>query len=153
MTKTISFIIFALFGISAAYALSSTAIVPSTIGGLNPYFIQTAASDNHATIANGVHQLYHISVGNSSGTVNWIRFYNAGTGFNGCNSSTNLFYQMVIPGNTAGAGYVEDIALGLSPGNTGTPIISGISVCITGANALNDTTAATAGIAVNIGYK
>ncbi len=136
-----------------AYAGSSLTVVPTSAGAPNSYFIQTAASDNHTTIANGQHQLYHISVGNSSGTVNWIRFYNAGTGFNGCNSATNLSYQMVIPANTSGAGYVEDFSQGYSVGSTTTPVVGGLSVCITGANALNDTTAATPGISVNISWK
>lgn len=127
---------------------TSFGVAPTTSGGLTPSTFQIAASDNHTNIKASAGQVYHISVTNNSATLAYLRLYNAGSGFNGCNSATNLLYQMIIPANTSGAGYVEDISMGLGGFTTG------ISMCVTGGYATNDTTAAPANaIIVNIGYK
>lgn len=108
------------------------------------YFVQPAASDNHANIKNGAGQVFKISVTNNSATINYLRLYNAGTGFNGCNSATNLVYQMAIP---AQSGLIDTWLAGM-------PFASGISICVTSGYATNDTTAATASaLSVNVGYK
>lgn len=120
---------------------------PVTSGGLSVFFLQPTASDNHAVIKNGAGQIYHIKATNNSATINYLRLYNAGTGFNGCNSATNLVDQWAIPSSTAGAGFVEDIALGEA-------FATGISICVTSGYATNDTTSATASaMSVSIGYK
>lgn len=123
--------------------------LPVTSGGLSVYNVQPAASDNHVVIKNGAGQVYKISAtGNASQTtVQYIRLYNAGTGFNGCNSATNLIYQNAIPFNTGGAGLVDAWDAGIA-------FSSGISICITGGYSQTDTTNATASaMIVNIGYK
>ncbi len=139
-------VISALKGIYAVAATSAT-IVPTTTGGLSVYFVQPTASDNHVVIKAGAGQVYKISVTNNSATINYLRLYNATTGFNGCNSATNLQYQMAIPASTSGAGYSDSWELGMA-------FATGISICVTSAYATNDTTNATASaMSVNVGYK
>jgi hypothetical protein len=131
---------------AGTFATQSTP-TPGTSGGLSDYFVQPAASDNHANIKNGAGQVYHIKATNNSATINYLRLYNAGTGFNGCNSATNLVDQWAIPANTSGAGFVEDISEGIA-------FATGISICVTSGYATTDTTNATASaMSVSIGYK
>lgn len=121
--------------------------VPGAANGLTSYVLEPAASDNHANIKNGAGVVYHIVAFNNSATVNYYRLYNAATGFNGCNSATNLVWEGHIPASTSDAGFVEDIAMGLT-------FSTGISICVTGAYGQTNTTNATASaISLNIGYK
>lgn len=125
----------------------STTNVPLTSGGLSVYFVQPGASDNHVNIKNGVGQVYKIDVTNNSATPNYLRLYNAGTGFNGCGSATNLVYQMAIPALTSIGGISSSWDLGMA-------FSTGISICVSSGYATTDTTAATASaMSVNIGYK
>lgn len=120
---------------------------PVTTGGLSNYFVQPTASDNHVVIKAGAGQVYKIQVTNNSATVNYLRLYNATTGFNGCNSATNLVYGTVIPASTSGGGVVDSWDLGIA-------FATGISICVTSGYATTDTTNATASaMNVNIGYK
>lgn len=120
---------------------------PATSGGLSNYFVQPTASDNHAVIKAGAGQVFKISITNNSATVNYVRLYNATTGFNGCNSATNLIYANAIPANTAVGGIADSW-------NQGLAFATGISICVTSGYATNDTTNATAtAMDVNIGYK
>ncbi len=121
--------------------------VPGTTGGLSTYVVEPGASDNHANIKNGAGTVYHVSCTNNSATINYLRLYNAASGFNGCNSATNLLWEVNIPASTSGAGFVQDIAQGLNFG-------TGISICITGSYGQTSTTNATASaIQCNVGYK
>lgn len=120
---------------------------PVTSGGLSLYFVQPTASDNHAVIKAGAGQVYHISVTNNSATVNYLRLYNATTGFNGCNSATNLVGQWAIPASTSVGGLSMNVGMGVA-------FATGISICVTSGYATNDTTNATASaMSVNVGYK
>lgn len=121
--------------------------VPGTTNGLTPYTLEPAASDNHTVVKAGAGTVYHISVTNNSATINYLRLYNATTGFNGCNSATNIQHEMAIPANTSAAGFTEDISLGIA-------FATGISICVTGAYGNTSTTSATASaISLNIDYK
>lgn len=121
---------------------------PATSGGLSVYFVQPTASDNHANIKNGSGQVYKIAATNNSATINYLRLYNAASGFNGCNSATNLVYQVLIPGNSTNGGGIVDTWV------EGIAFSTGISICVTSGYATNDTTNATASaMSVNIGYK
>lgn len=121
--------------------------IPGTSGGLSNYVVEAAASDNHAVIKNGAGQVYGIQVFNNSATVNYLRLYNAGTGFNGCNSATNIAWEGNIPASTSGAGFIANLQNGIA-------FATGISICITGAFGQTDTTNATASaISVNVQYK
>jgi hypothetical protein len=140
-------VVSALKGIYTIAASSST-VVPTTTGGLATYFVQPIAGDNHAVIKAGAGQVYKITVTNNSATINYLRLYDATTGFNGCNSATNIKYQALIPGNsTNGAGLVDSWDLGMA-------FATGISICVTSGYAQTDTTNATASaMSVTIGYK
>lgn len=121
--------------------------IPAISGGLSVYFVQPAASDNHVVIKAGAGQVYKVAVTNNSATVNYLRLYNATTGFNGCNSATNLVYQMAIPASTSVGGLSDSWAEGMA-------FSAGISICVTSGYATTDTTNATAtAMSVNIGYK
>lgn len=133
-------------------ALSATnpsfaAPIPTTAGGLSNYNVQPGASDNHVVIKAGAGQVYKIEAFNNSATVNYVRLYNATTGFNGCNSATNLVWQGIIPASTSGAGLSSSWDLGIA-------FATGISICVTSGYAQTDTTNATASaLIVNVGYK
>lgn len=119
----------------------------ATTGGVSVYNVQPGASDNHANIKNGAGQVYKISVTNNSANVNYIRLYDAGTGFNGCNSATGIKYSNAIPASTSIGGILDQWDVGMS-------FSTGISICVSSGYAQTDTTAATASaMNVNIGYK
>ncbi len=127
--------------------LNTIASAPVTSGGLSVYFLQPTASDNHANIKNGAGLVYKVSATNNSNSVNYLRLYNAATGFNGCNSATGLIYQMAVPASTLGAGFVDSWEAGIA-------FSTGISICVTSGYATNDTTNATASaMSINVGYK
>ena len=108
--------------------------VSGTTGGATASFLQPTASDNHANIKNGAGTLYAIVGSNNSVTTNYLRYYNAGTGFNGCNSATNLIMQIAIP---AAGGFTISPPVGIA-------FATGLSICVTSGYATNDTTNATA---------
>lgn len=120
---------------------------PVISGGLTLYNVEPAAGDNHVNIKNGAGQVYHIAAYSKHTAAQYMRLYNAATGFNGCGSATNLVWSGIIPGASTGAGFVEDIPMGLA-------FSTGISICVTGAYGQADTTNATASVMeVNVGYK
>ncbi len=126
---------------------STTPLVVSIAGtvtsGASMYFVQPTASDNHATIKAGAGTVYKITVTSNSGTTNALRLYNATTGFAGCNSATNLVYQVAVISPGIADSYAQGIAFG-----------TGISLCVTSGYATNDTTNATASaMSVNIAYQ
>jgi hypothetical protein len=125
---------------------NAVAISLSTSGGPTPFFLQPAASDNHTVVKAGAGQVYYVVVTNNSATVNYLRFYNATTGFNGCNSATNHVAQVAIPASTSVGGISIPFQYGL-------PFSTGISICVTSGYALTDTTNATAtAMSLTIGY-
>ena len=118
--------------------------VAGTTGGASWFFVQPTASDNHATIKAGAGTVYNIVATNNSVTVNYLRLYDATTGFNGCNSATGLLTQVAI----------------LPSGGLSTPIpvggafATGLSICVTSGYATTDTTNATASaMSVTVLYK
>lgn len=121
--------------------------VPGTTNGLTTFVLEAAASDNHTNVKNGAGVVYHVTSFNNSATINYYRLYNAASGFNGCNSATNLLWEGLVPASTSGGGFVEDIGAGIT-------FSTGISICITGAFGNTNTTNATASaILFNMGYK
>jgi hypothetical protein len=120
-------------GASSMTPVQTTSVVGTT-GGATASFLQPAASDNHATIKNGAGTLYGAVMFNNSVTINYLRYYNAGTGFNGCNSATNLIAQFqVLP--SGGAAIQVPVGIAFS---------TGLSICVTSGYATTDTTNATA---------
>lgn len=121
--------------------------VPGAANGAATYFVQPAASDNHVVIKAGAGTVYGVTVFNNSGTVNYLRLYDATTGFNGCNSATNLVTQIQIPASTSVGGAAVPFPAGMLFG-------TGISICITSGYATTDTTNATASaMSVTVSYK
>jgi hypothetical protein len=121
---------------------------PAATGGLTTFFLQPAATTNATNIKASPGQVYHIAISSNAAltTVNYIRFYDVTTAPT-CSSATSLKYQLAIPFATGAAGYVEDIAMGLT-------FPTGIGICVSGGYATTDTTNATASaISINIGYK
>ncbi len=121
--------------------------IGGTTNGNTNYVLEPAASDNHAVVKAGAGTVYSIEVFNNSATVNYIRLYNATTGFNGCNSATNLTWEGMIPANTSVAGAIMNKAIGLA-------FSTGISICVTSGYGQTNTSNATASaMAVNVEYK
>ena len=132
---------------SAGNVKTSASSAPVTTGGLSTYFVQPTASDNHVVIKNGAGQVYYVMVFNNSATVNYVRLYDAGTGFNGCNSATGLITQMQVPASVSVGGAMIPIDAGAS-------FATGISICITSGYATTDVTNATASaMSITVGYK
>lgn len=123
-------------------------LAASTTGGCTPYtpFVPTAG-DNHQTVKNGAGTVCAIQISNNSATKNYARLYDAGTGFNGCNSATGVIFAFEIPPTDSGF----SIPVG---GANGMSFSTGLSLCITSGFGLTDTTAATAtAMYVNVQYK
>lgn len=121
--------------------------IPGTTGGLSTYVVEPGASDNHANIKNGAGQVYGMLVTTKHTAAQYMRLYDAGTGFNGCNSATNLKFETIVPASSTAAGFTPTIPAGLAFG-------TGISICFTGAYGNTDTTSATASVStVNVFYK
>lgn len=122
-------------------------VVPLTTGGLLSYVVEPGASDNHVVIKAGAGQVYGMYITTKHTAAQYVRLYNATTGFNGCNSATNLQFEGIVPAASTGAGF----ALPIPPGLT---FATGISICFTGAYGNTDTTNATASVStVNVFYK
>lgn len=115
--------------------------------GLVTYNLIAAASDNHANIFPSPGIVCHIAVANTTATPNYLRLYNAGAAFNGCNSATNMIAYIPISGLTTGVLSDIDIPDGLA-------FSTGISLCVSGAAGFTDTTNATSATAISvlIGY-
>lgn len=122
--------------------------VPGTANGMSLFNLEPTASDNHANIKNGATLFYHLQATNKGSNNLYLRLYNAGSGFSGCASATNLVYSAIIPNGTGnGAGIVDDYPMGIT-------FSTGLSVCVTGAYGQGDTTNAVASIGeINIAYK
>ena len=127
--------------------IGGTVPTAAATGGATAYHVIAAASDNHANIKNGAGTVYSITGTSIHTTYQYVRLYNAATGFNGCNSATGLIGGWLIPGATTGAGGTFSIPVGLN-------FSTGISICITGAFSDTDTTSATASVlSINVAYQ
>ncbi len=119
----------------------------ATSGGASSYHVLPVASDNHAVPKNGAGTAYGIFVTNNSATKNYFRLYDAGTGFNGCNSATGIILGGEIPPTDSG------VAISFA-GAVGVAFSTGLSVCITSGYGDTDTTNATASaMSFNLFYK
>jgi hypothetical protein len=127
----------------------------ATTGGASNYHVIAAASDNHVNIKNGAGTVYDIDcTSTSDGTVtDYVRLYDAGTGFNGCNSATNIIWGMTCPSPVTTAGLGGGFTKVF--GSVGRAFSTGLSICITGNGPPSDTgtTNAHTTTVVNVGYK
>ena len=131
---------------SAAGAAPAGASVPTQGIPLTTYFLQPTASDNHTNIKSTPGEVYWVLVENNSATVNYLRLYNVGSGFNGCNSATGLVTQIQIPASTTVGGVNLPLHYPI-------PFSTGISICVTAGYSTTDTTNATAtAISLTLGY-
>ena len=104
---------------------------------LNIFFLQPTASDNHnviSTVTATINKI-KVTVNSTLAADNYLRLYNAGAGFNGCASSSNLIYEAVIKQTTG----LDDTW----PSGIG-GFVSGVSICITGGYTTSDGSNATA---------
>jgi hypothetical protein len=119
--------------------------VPVTSGGTTIYRnFQTGSAVIAAAVKASAGQVYSIEVFNINAAPVFVRLYNQtaspGTG-------DTVVWSGVVPGNTAGAGFVKAWSQGMAFG-------TGIGVRVTGAIADNDATALTANtVMLNIEYK
>lgn len=125
-----------------------TTALGSTVGGNSSYVVEPGASDNHVVIKAGAGTVYGIIATTKHTAAQYLRLYNATTGFNGCNSATNIQFEAIVPAASTGAGFVIPLPAG------GIAFATGISICFTGAYGNTDTTSATASVStVNVVYK
>jgi hypothetical protein len=118
---------------------------PTAIGGLTPAKIVSAASTNATSLKASPGRLGALIVGNQGATVAWLKLYNKASA--PTVGTDTPVQSILIPGNTAGAGF----AYPLPPQGLG--FSTGIAYAITGGAADNDTTAvAAAQVNANFGY-
>jgi hypothetical protein len=121
--------------------------VASAAGGASSFNLVPLGSDNHQVIKAGAGTVYGVTVFNNSGTINYIRLYDATTGFNGCNSATGLLWPGMIPASTSVGGAVIPFPAGLA-------FATGLSICVTSGFGFTDTTnASTTSIYLSVAYK
>ena len=114
-------------------------------GGCTPGHILSGASNNAANIKNAAGTLCSLTWLQTTATLMDIRFYDTSSSPT-CSSSTGVVANFVVAANTTSP--VGSIYLGAY----GMKFSSGISICITGANADNDNTSAVTGLNVNYSY-
>lgn len=119
---------------------------PSTSGGAS--ISSTIAANNTTSVAvkASAGNIYGISVFNNSGTIAYLKIYDAAQGSTTCGSGTPS-QRILIPANTSGAGAVIEYPLGVS-------YATAITRCVTTGIADNDTSApAASAYIINIIYK
>lgn len=119
--------------------------LPGTSGGLSSYsFLSTAAVQTQAVKASPG-QVYSMEFFNNGAAAVYVRLYNQ-TGAPASTDGANIIWRGLVPGNTAGAGFVKSWEKGLK-------FTTGIGVRVTGAVADNDTTVLAAnGILGNVEF-
>ncbi len=119
---------------------------PATAGGLSmSSFLSTAAVQSTAIKASAG-QVYSMEFFNIGSTPMYVRLYNQTTA-PGSGDGANIVWRGMIPGNTAGAGFVKTWDKGLE-------FSTGIGMRCSGGIADNDATALAANTIIgNVGYK
>ena len=119
--------------------------IPATSGGLSMFTANPGAVVYSNIVKASAGQVYHISVMNSNSAAISVKLYNTATAFNP--GTLTPVWNTMVPGNTAGAGYVVSVPDGLA-------FSTGIGIGATLNIATNDTTALTAGqTLLNVGFK
>ncbi len=118
--------------------------IPGTSGGLSTYSFLSTAAVQSATVKASAGQIYSIEFFNLNATPVYVRFYNKATTDDG---SGTPIWRGIVPGNTAGAGFVKSWEKGIA-------CATGISIRVTAAIADADTTALGANTVIgNVEYK
>jgi hypothetical protein len=119
--------------------------IPGTTGGLTKSRVLVASGHTGILISSGVHQLYHWSGWSISSVPVFAKLYDKATA--PVVTSDTPVWEGIIPGPGTGAGFIEDIAMGL-------PFALGIGLAVTLGYADNDVTDVSASqIIINLGYK
>jgi hypothetical protein len=119
--------------------------IPGTSGGLSMSRTISANTTNATSVKGSAGQLYHMRVYNLNASPRYLKFYNKATAPT-VGTDTPVATE-IIPGNTAGAGFIVNIPDGLA-------FSTGIAFALTTGLADNDTGAVAANeIIVNLGYK
>ncbi|HTK76151.1 MAG TPA: hypothetical protein VL371_12890 [Gemmataceae bacterium] len=127
---------------SGTFAASDTG---ATSGGLTPYHLVCANSNNATSVKNSAGQLYHVSAFNNSGTIAYLKIYDKATAPAPASDTPKLSY--LIPANTSGAGLTLNIDKGVA-------FASGIAIAVvTGIGDTDNTLVAASAYIVNLGYK
>lgn len=126
---------------STAPAAGNTAVITdtrpnSTIGGITTAALLQSNLVNGAGVVRQINVTFGASVSPNNG---YVRLYDAGTGFAGCNSATGIIARAAINNGFA-----------LKVNRT---YSSGLSICISGATSDTDTTATVANIAYDVEYQ
>lgn len=123
-----------------------TTDTPQTTGGLSTYsFLSTAAVQN-PQVKGTPGQVYSIEFFNTGATPVFVRLYNQ-TGAPASTDAANIIWRGIVPGNTAGAGFVKTWEKGLA-------CSTGIGFRCTNLVADNDTTVLAANAVIgNVCYK
>lgn len=117
---------------------------PATSGGLSIYSFLSTAAVQVASVKASAGQVYALHFFNVGAAAVYVRLYNMATT---PGTGDTVVYRGIIPGNTAGAGFVVPIPPGVAFG-------TGIGIRVTAAVADNDNTALTAnGVTGNVFYK
>lgn len=114
-------------------------------GGCTPGKTLSAATTNATSIKAAAGTLCTLIAINTTATIYYLKLYNT-VAAPTCNSDT-VVMSIPVPANTSGSGY----ALPLGP--FGIAFTTGIGLCLTGALADNDNTAAATGVAISYGFK
>jgi hypothetical protein len=131
---------------SGTNTIGNVGLVPITTGGLSIYSFLSTAAVQAANIKGSAGQVYSIELFNVGSTAQYVRLYNQATS-PGSTDTANIVWRGIIPGNTAGAGFVKTWPQGLALG-------TGIGIRVTGAIADNDNTALAANTIIgNVTYK
>ncbi len=116
----------------------------NVIGGWSPYRLISAATTNATSVKGSPGSLGSIICGNVGATVAYLKLYNKASA--PTVGTDTPVHTIMIPGNTAGAGFSYPIPAGLS-------FTTGIALAVTGLMADTDTTAVALNqVCVNLGY-
>lgn len=116
------------------------------VGGGTPFhYLSTASTNANLVGSSGQHNLYMISVINTTTTVYYLKLYDVASAPT-CNSSA-VVQTFAIPfgASNAGGGAVISIPLGIQFAN-------GLGFCITGGSADSDNSNAATGITLSLVY-
>lgn len=118
----------------------------TTAGGCTGSHFLSAATTNATAVKSGAGILCELNAINTSTSPADLRLYDV-AGAPNCASATGAVANFPIQPNTVGPGFVINL------GPYGRQFSTGIGICLTGAVADNDNSAAPTGIAVNYAFK
>lgn len=117
-----------------------------TTGGESSLSALSTAAVYTAEVKGSAGQIYSVDIFNKGAAAVYARLYDQ-TGAPGTGDAANIIWRGIVPGNTAGAGFIRTWPKGKS-------CATGIGIRVSGAIADNDATALAANeVTINVGYK